>query len=34
MTADLGLRFKVAEESSGPKLKGFMVLEGDSLAFS
>lgn len=34
VTADLGLKFRVAGESSGLKLKGFVVLEDGSLAFS
>lgn len=33
-SADLGLKFKVAGESSGLKLKGFVVLGDGSLAFS
>lgn len=32
--ADLDLKFKVAWESSSPKLKGFVVLGDGSLAFS
>lgn len=34
VTADLSLKFKGAEESSGPKFQGFVVLENGSLAFS